>query len=147
MSHSDAGVLNVNFRTPATHKMAPWVRKTFIDFLPKFLFIERPPPAPPLEDQPNAELNAGFNIVFPETLEERHSVSRLLNHAQYDGGGFRLIYCTEGECRGVYSISWISYVLRERKWNRIMEKRIKVVVRRIFIINSSDIEQLDLPLH
>ena len=112
MSHSDAGVLNVNFRTPATHKMAPWVRKTFIDFLPKFLFIERPPPAPPLEDQPNAELNAGFNIVFPETLEERHSVSRLLNHAQYDGGGFRSIYCTEGECRGVYSISWMSYVLR-----------------------------------
>merc|ERR1719412_6218 len=84
------GVLNVNFRTPATHKMAPWVRKTFIDFLPKFLFIERPTPAPPLEDQPSAELNAGFNIVFPETLEERNSVSRLLNHAQYDGGGFRL---------------------------------------------------------
>merc|ERR1712203_87866 len=84
------GVLNVNFRTPATHKMAPWVRKTFIDFLPKFLFIERPPPAPPLDDQPTAELNAGFNIVFPETLEERNSVSRLLNHAQYDGGGFRL---------------------------------------------------------
>ena len=31
----------------------------------------------------------GYNIVFPETLEERNSVSRLLNHAQYDGGGFR----------------------------------------------------------
>ena len=29
------GVLNVNFRTPATHKMAPWVRKVFIDFLPR----------------------------------------------------------------------------------------------------------------
>ena len=70
--------------------MAPWVRKTFIDFLPKFLFIERPAPAPPLDDQPNAEHNAGFNIVFPETLEERNSVCRLLNHAQYDGGGFRL---------------------------------------------------------
>merc|ERR1711863_90332 len=36
------GVLNVNFRTPATHKMAPWVRKAFVDFLPKYLFIERP---------------------------------------------------------------------------------------------------------
>ena len=30
------GVLNVNFRTPATHKMAPWVRKIFIDFLPRW---------------------------------------------------------------------------------------------------------------
>merc|ERR1719361_3418347 len=38
------GVLNVNFRTPAAHKMAPWDRKTFIDFLPKFLFIKRPEP-------------------------------------------------------------------------------------------------------
>ena len=75
--------------------MAPWVRKTFIDFLPKFLFIERPTPAPPLEDQPNAEHNAGFNIVFPETLEERNSVSRLLNHAQYDGGGFRSVEVAE----------------------------------------------------
>ena len=89
MSHSDAGVLNVNFRTPATHKMAPWVRKAFIDFLPKYLFIERPPPSPPCDGQTSAEVNAGFNVVFPETLEERNSVSRLLNHAQYDGGGFR----------------------------------------------------------
>ena len=79
----------MNFRTPATHKMAPWVKKAFIDFLPKYLFIERPPSAPPTDDQPSAEVNAGFNIVFPETLEERNSVSRLLNHAQYDGGGFR----------------------------------------------------------
>merc|ERR1712066_624985 len=45
------GVLNVNFRTPATHKMAPWVRKAFIDFLPKYLFIERPPPSPPCDGQ------------------------------------------------------------------------------------------------
>ena len=36
------GVLNVNFRTPATHKMAPWVRRAFVDFLPRFLFIQRP---------------------------------------------------------------------------------------------------------
>ena len=89
-----SGVLNVNFRTPATHKMAPWVKKAFIEFLPKYLFIERPPPSPPTDDQPSAEVNAGFNIVFPETLEERNSVTRLLNHAQYDGGGFRLTQST-----------------------------------------------------
>jgi len=88
------GVLNVNFRTPATHKMAPWVRKAFIDFLPKYLFIERPPPQPMTDETPgvtSAEINTGFNIVFPETLEERNSVNRLMNHAQFDGGsGFRL---------------------------------------------------------
>merc|ERR1712180_463169 len=82
------GVLNVNFRTPATHKMAPWVRKVFIDFLPRFLFIQRPESEQKPED--HEVITAGYNIVFPETLEERNSVSRLLNHAQYDGGGFRL---------------------------------------------------------
>jgi len=82
------GVLNVNFRTPATHKMAPWVRKIFIDFLPRYLFIQRPEPDE--EESVDQEvITAGYNIVFPETLEERNSVSRLLNHAQYDGGGFR----------------------------------------------------------
>lgn len=35
-------VLNVNFRSPVTHKLAPWVRVFFIDILPKFLFIVRP---------------------------------------------------------------------------------------------------------
>ncbi|CAH0553706.1 unnamed protein product [Brassicogethes aeneus] len=35
-------VLNVNFRSPVTHKLAPWVRGLFIEFLPKFLFISRP---------------------------------------------------------------------------------------------------------
>ncbi|KAB0800277.1 hypothetical protein PPYR_06017 [Photinus pyralis] len=35
-------VLNVNFRSPVTHKLAPWVRYFFIGILPKFLFIERP---------------------------------------------------------------------------------------------------------
>lgn len=35
-------VLNVNFRSPVTHHMAPWVRKVFIEILPKVLCIQRP---------------------------------------------------------------------------------------------------------
>ncbi|XP_031631661.1 acetylcholine receptor subunit alpha-like isoform X1 [Contarinia nasturtii] len=35
-------VLNVHFRSPQTHRMAPWVKKVFINFLPKLLFIKRP---------------------------------------------------------------------------------------------------------
>lgn len=35
-------VLNVNFRSPVTHRMAPWVRVVFIETLPRFLLIERP---------------------------------------------------------------------------------------------------------
>ncbi|XP_067621060.1 acetylcholine receptor subunit alpha-like [Eurosta solidaginis] len=35
-------VLNVHFRSPQTHRMAPWVKEVFVDLLPKFLFINRP---------------------------------------------------------------------------------------------------------
>ncbi|XP_071041885.1 acetylcholine receptor subunit alpha-like 1 [Parasteatoda tepidariorum] len=35
-------VLNVNFRSPSTHKMAPWVRRVFIEMLPKLLCMQRP---------------------------------------------------------------------------------------------------------
>lgn len=35
-------VLNVNFRSPVTHKMAKWVRVVFIQIIPKFLMMERP---------------------------------------------------------------------------------------------------------
>ncbi|XP_032671128.1 acetylcholine receptor subunit alpha-like 1 isoform X2 [Odontomachus brunneus] len=35
-------VLNVNFRSPVTHRMARWVRVVFIQVLPRFLLIQRP---------------------------------------------------------------------------------------------------------
>nr|CAD7431580.1 unnamed protein product [Timema monikensis] len=35
-------VLNVHYRKPSTHKMAPWVRKVFIRRLPKLLFMKVP---------------------------------------------------------------------------------------------------------
>ena len=35
-------VLNVHFRTPSTHRMSPWVRKLFINVMPKLLFMQRP---------------------------------------------------------------------------------------------------------
>lgn len=35
-------VLNVHFRSPSTHTMAPWVRQTFLVILPRLLFMRRP---------------------------------------------------------------------------------------------------------
>lgn len=35
-------VLNVHFRSPQTHRMAPWVKLVFIQILPMLLFIRRP---------------------------------------------------------------------------------------------------------
>lgn len=35
-------MLNVHFRSPQTHTMAPWVRTVFINHLPKLLVMSRP---------------------------------------------------------------------------------------------------------
>ena len=35
-------VLNVHFRSPLTHVMSPWVRKVFLDILPRILIMRRP---------------------------------------------------------------------------------------------------------
>jgi hypothetical protein len=41
--------------------MAPWVRTAFIDFLPRYLFIQRPDPDPSSEDMP--ELASGESRI------------------------------------------------------------------------------------
>ncbi|XP_041375079.1 acetylcholine receptor subunit alpha-like 1 [Gigantopelta aegis] len=34
--------LHINFKTPTTHKMSPWVRKVFTEILPRILLMKRP---------------------------------------------------------------------------------------------------------
>ncbi|XP_002053320.3 acetylcholine receptor subunit alpha-like 1 isoform X1 [Drosophila virilis] len=55
-------VLNVNFRSPVTHRMAPWVQRVFIRILPKLLCIERPKKEDPEDDQPHEVLTDVYHL-------------------------------------------------------------------------------------
>ena len=35
-------IINWNFRTPRTHRMAKWIRMVFLNYLPRILFMKRP---------------------------------------------------------------------------------------------------------
>ncbi|CAG2167596.1 unnamed protein product [Oppiella nova] len=50
-------VLNIHFRSPSTHRMAPWVRKVFIRILPKLLLMR--PPQYKLENNDDIKPNNG----------------------------------------------------------------------------------------
>lgn len=58
--------LNVSlFRSPVTHKMAPWVQRIFIEFLPKLLCIQRPKKEEEpqeVEEQPPEVLTDVFHV-------------------------------------------------------------------------------------
>lgn len=67
-------VLNVNFRSPVTHRMRPWVHRLFIQLLPKVLFIERPKSEDSVDDEeeelkpPEGVLTGVFDV--PSDMEK-----------------------------------------------------------------------------
>lgn len=55
-------VLNVNYRSPSTHRMSPWVKNVFLDFLPKVLCMRRPEETEP-ENSFSKALEPGLLII------------------------------------------------------------------------------------
>lgn len=53
-------VLNVNFRSPVTHKMRPWVHRLFIQVLPKVLLIDRPKSEDSVDDEDDDKVPVGI---------------------------------------------------------------------------------------
>ena len=71
-------VLNVHFRSPSTHVMAPWVRKIFLEILPRVLIMRKPtpknePPTVNVRTPDGVDVRAPFNDFQPQMNDVRHS--------------------------------------------------------------------------
>ncbi|XP_076047801.1 acetylcholine receptor subunit beta-like 2 isoform X2 [Oratosquilla oratoria] len=69
------GVLNVHFRSPSTHKMSPWVRRVFIDIMPRLLLMRRPQYDPRKRQSPdqwgyNISCDSDLSNPYGDTLED-----------------------------------------------------------------------------
>jgi len=72
------GVLNIHFRSPATHKMSPWVRNTFLVVLPKLLLMRRPHYSP------------RYTVEFDDTPKQPETNNYLDNNSKAIQVGYRL---------------------------------------------------------
>uniref|UniRef100_A0AC34QH06 Nicotinic acetylcholine receptor alpha subunit n=1 Tax=Panagrolaimus sp. JU765 TaxID=591449 RepID=A0AC34QH06_9BILA len=59
--------LNVHYREPSTHKMPNWIKKVFIEFLPYYLFMQRPSLPNILKKKKN---DTGSNLALPLVKKE-----------------------------------------------------------------------------
>ena len=79
------------FRSPVTHKMAPWVQRVFIKILPKLLCIERPKKEENHEDdQPHEVLTDVFH--YPPDVDKFVNYDTKRFSGDYGiPGGFKII--------------------------------------------------------
>jgi hypothetical protein len=68
-------VLNVHFRSTATHSMPPWVKRVFLHVLPKLLLMRRPQP-PPIATFLKSYAKAS-KALFEKDSKVRESIDRL----------------------------------------------------------------------
>ncbi|CAF3569709.1 unnamed protein product, partial [Rotaria sp. Silwood2] len=86
-------VLNIHFRSPLTHKMPPWVRRVFLQVLPKLLWMRRPKTVDPLQYQQS---------TFYTNHMKKHSTTKfivpLLHTKSYKKNQFNKRLLNDGNC-------------------------------------------------
>ena len=76
-------VLNVHFRSPQTHTMAPWVRRVFIHILPRLLVMRRPGHF----EKKNPHHTAAAAAVIQHAKESTRYATEAAKYNNVNGGG------------------------------------------------------------
>lgn len=88
-------VENINYRSPATHRMAPFIRAVFINFLPKYLFMVRPKID---DDEDETENEQGDQHQLLDSAQDQYSCNfenQLINmRSTSNGNGLHCRRCS-----------------------------------------------------
>ncbi|KHN70752.1 Acetylcholine receptor subunit alpha-type unc-63 [Toxocara canis] len=152
--------LNVHYRTPTTHTMPKWVRRVFIELLPRYLLMRRPTPANIGHDLSSNSSNA---LVLPKKSESRlpsfsirppdHYASALFDQMDFLSPAYRASFSgSKSQDQGSFgstfnkeytpvrsaieSVTYIAdHLKNEQDDNQVIEdwKYISVVMDRIFL--------------
>ncbi|CAH1801765.1 unnamed protein product [Owenia fusiformis] len=137
-------VLNVHFRAPSTHVMSPWVRKVFLNILPRLLIMRRPnleknkAPKVMVRTCNGIEVRDTFNemrrdnFTFANTPDEMDVLEAEMNAAP----GLRLRHPDPSINKAIEGVNYIATHLKEEDENdQIMEdwKYVALVLDRLFL--------------
>ncbi|XP_043464842.1 acetylcholine receptor subunit beta-like 2 isoform X2 [Leptopilina heterotoma] len=89
-------VLNVHFRSPSTHKMSPWVKEVFLNWMPRALLMRRTPYATPDYDDNYLDSGCTNEIDF----SFRDSISDYPLDLKESPDGFESVTTTYKPIRG-----------------------------------------------
>ncbi|CAD6184221.1 unnamed protein product [Caenorhabditis auriculariae] len=130
--------LNLHFRTPTTHLMPNWVKKVFLQWLPKILFMRRP-----LEDQKdsfhqNAKIRTKDGKIALNVHSHRVSkdVGRSIAGATIDDSIQKLYYSPQ-VVKAFENICFIAELLKKKdRDDKIDEdwKYVAMVLDRLFLL-------------
>uniref|UniRef100_A0A3P9BJ19 Cholinergic receptor nicotinic alpha 3 subunit n=1 Tax=Maylandia zebra TaxID=106582 RepID=A0A3P9BJ19_9CICH len=141
-------VLNVHYRTPKTHTMPCWVKRVFLELLPRVMFMTRP------ERDPEKVTVAGSVQTMHSkscaihslgTLQKQHKpqalanslVSSLTNRSESLDGGIMPLLCLSPEVReAIESVKYIAENMRLQNEAKEVQddwKYVAMVIDRIFL--------------
>ncbi|XP_043189759.1 acetylcholine receptor subunit beta-like 2 isoform X4 [Amphibalanus amphitrite] len=147
------GVLNVHFRSPATHKMAPWVRRIFLYLMPRLLLMRRPLYGPRRQSfDPKTHLHdhvctAGAEYMSGDTFRDPYADDSTPSAFKLNGGcgaqNSDIFGCTSEEPqyppevqRALEGVQFIArHIKEEDKTNEIIQdwKYVAMVLDRLFL--------------
>ncbi|EGT54284.1 hypothetical protein CAEBREN_12731 [Caenorhabditis brenneri] len=131
--------LNVHYRSPTTHTMPKWMKRLFVDFLPKYLLMTRPQP-PGHHSKPNRKFDpraSTFSIGVNHILGQNSELLSPGLNSNKEESSFTLPRDNSPVRSAVESVAYIAdHLKNEEDDKQVIEdwKYISVVMDRIFLI-------------
>ncbi|CAD6184220.1 unnamed protein product [Caenorhabditis auriculariae] len=124
--------LNLHFRTPSTHLMSPWVKKVFLKWLPKVLFMRRPAEEKEESKGPNNPKDGKIALNV-----HSHRVSKDVGRSAAADDSIQKLYNSPHVVKAFENVCFIAELLKKKDRDDEIDedwKYVAMVLDRLFLL-------------